>query len=167
MQMVKAVKKKKRENMLILMRVNDSTACPERRDHLFPSVPWFSGSPWLFRDTQVFFLTTGRALTSHYHFPLYLSTGWGTQGLHFFYWQRLLFQPQPSWGCSLSSQANSSSQVCNLAPLPAAFFQQRDFELTSAWNQVASLMMIHMELWPITHQKCKPQNILKALFLTS
>ena len=55
--------------MLILMRVNDSTTCPERRDHLFPSVPWFSGPPWLFTDTQVFSLTTGRALTSYYHFP--------------------------------------------------------------------------------------------------
>ena len=69
--------------------------------------------------------------------------------------------------CSRSSQADSSSQVCNVAFPPAASFEQRNFESTSALNQVASLMMIRMELWPVTHQKYKPQDILKALFLTS
>lgn len=51
---------------LVLMKVNEFECLPRKERPFFPSVQWFSGSPWLFTFTSIS-LTTGRVLTSHYH----------------------------------------------------------------------------------------------------
>lgn len=60
----------------------------------FPSVGWFSGSPWIFTFDQIS-LATGKVLPSIITSPHNYGQVQALKGLHLFYWQRLQLQ-QPS-----------------------------------------------------------------------